>query len=117
MELDYIYIGNMVKNYRVKNKLSQEKLAEITGLGNRHISKIENATTKLSLAALITLANALEVTPDRLLKDEIYKSKEYIRDEFASLLEDCTDDEIYVLYHSAKSIKDSIRKRDKFCDH
>ena len=61
--------------------------------GSFNILTPDQSTTKLSLSAIINIANASEETTDKLLIDLTYKSKEYINDDFAILLKDCTDDE------------------------
>ena len=41
--LNYEKLGIKIREYRLKNKLTQEKLAEIVNLSPRYIAFIENA--------------------------------------------------------------------------
>ncbi|MBQ4114786.1 helix-turn-helix transcriptional regulator [bacterium] len=63
MNSDLIYknIGNRVKYLREANNLTQEKLAELTGLSTDYIGKIEVNINKPGLRALIKIAEALNV--------------------------------------------------------
>lgn len=58
MEINYKDIGVLVKQERINKNITQEKLAELSGVSVTHMSNIENANTKLSLPVLINIANA-----------------------------------------------------------
>lgn len=111
MELQYELIGKRIRLLRKSKKLSQGKLAELTNFSTPHIGHIETATTKLSITALVEIANALEVTPDQLLSDVIYQSKEYLNDDFAKLFEDCTSNELYIILQIAQATKEALRTK------
>ena len=71
MELDYKAIGKRVKIARIKADMTQERLAELAGISPTHMSNIETGTTRVSLSAIVNLANALSVTSDDLLCDSV----------------------------------------------
>ena len=75
MELDYKAIGKRIKIARIKADLTQERLAEMVEISPTHISNIETGTTRVSLSAIVSLANALSVTVDDLLCDSVIKAK------------------------------------------
>lgn len=60
-EIKNIIAGN-IRQYRAKQKISQEKLSEITGISQQHISNIENEQVNPSIEVLLAIANALKVT-------------------------------------------------------
>lgn len=62
MELDYKAIGKRIKIARIKADMTQERLAEAVELSPTHLSNIETGTTRVSLNAIVSLANALSVT-------------------------------------------------------
>lgn len=64
-----IHIGNMFHEYRLKNNLTQNQVAEYTGLEPRHISQIERGLSKGSIDTLLKLCNAYSITPDVVLYD------------------------------------------------
>lgn len=63
------HIGQVCQQYRIKNNLTQNQVAELTGLEPRHISQIERGLSKGSLDTLLKLCNAYSVTPDIILYD------------------------------------------------
>ena len=67
----YPSIGDKIRKYRKTRGLTQEKLAEKTGLSTNFLGALERAEKNLTLTNLINIANALDVTADMLLCDEI----------------------------------------------
>ena len=109
--MEYSLLGNRIRAARLAAGLSQERLAEMVGLTSQHISHTEVASTKISLPSLVKIANALNVSIDKLLSDNIYDSKSHLLDEVQAVFSDCDSDEIYVMLESAEAIKKSIRIR------
>lgn len=83
------HIGKIVQEYRLKNNLTQNQVAELTGLEPRHISQIERGFSKGSIDTLIKLCNAYHITPDiilyDLLDDETKKSVSIYDEKFKKL--------------------------------
>jgi len=78
------HIGRICQEYRLKNNLTQNQVAELTGLEPRHISQIERGLSKGSIDTLIKLCNAYRITPDIILFDvlnEETKNSLYIYEE------------------------------------
>ena len=109
--MDYKLLGQRIREARLAAKLSQEQLAEIVGLTSQHISHTEVATTKISLPALVKIANALHTTVDKLLYDSIHDSKSQLMDNVQQVFADCDPDEVYVMLEAASAVKKSIRVR------
>ena len=99
MNIDYRMLGVRIKNARESKSLTQEQLAEITGLSNNYISNIERNRSIPSLETLVKICNALNVTPDFLLVDSVftYSSREYIKDDIAKLLSKCNNKTIKLI--------------------
>lgn len=74
------------------------------------MSHIETGNTKLSLAVLVDLANALGVSTDALLFGSEKVNKEAISGEISLLLEDCTLQESMFIKDLITDIKISLRK-------
>ena len=91
MELDYKAIGKRIKIQRIQREMTQEKLAELTGLSNPHISNVETGSTQVSLKSLIAIANALEITPDVLLCDNIRYGKHIFKNAVMEAVDDCDE--------------------------
>lgn len=109
-EPDYAAIGRRIREARKRLDMTQEKLAELTGLSVPHISNIENNKTKLSLPAIISIANALETTLDALVYDSLKVTREAYDKDFKDLLDDCSMKEKGFIYNLAKEAKKGLRK-------
>lgn len=57
--------GKNVKKYRIESNLSQEQLAELTGLHRTYISDVERGLRSISLGNIEKIARSLKI--------EIYK--------------------------------------------
>lgn len=73
--MDYIALGNRIREIRVSKKLTQIKVAEMAGIESSNLSHIERAATKVSLPTLINIANALEVSLDELVYGSLIKNE------------------------------------------
>lgn len=104
MDLNYKLLGKRIKEARLKNKLTQEDLAEMVGVSSVYISHIEVASSKPSLETLVKICNSLNTTPDYLLFNSLYVSKEYINDEFANLLDNCSPKDLKLILELAKTV-------------
>lgn len=97
MELDYKAIGKRIKIARIKTDMTQERLAELAGISPTHMSNIETGTTRVSLSAIVNLANALSVTSDDLLCDSVIKAKVQFEQDIAGVLQDCDEYEVRMI--------------------
>lgn len=61
--------GKRIKIERIKKEVSQEKLAELSGLHRTTLGTIENGKTSPTLDSIAKIAKALNVTLSELLKD------------------------------------------------
>ncbi|MBD5436854.1 MAG: helix-turn-helix transcriptional regulator [Treponema sp.] len=61
------YLSSNIKRYRKRLFLTQEKLAERTGLSAQTINDIEGCRTWVSDKSLIKIADSLRTTPAELL--------------------------------------------------
>lgn len=62
-------LGATVRKHRLELDVSQEKLAEMTGLHRTYISDIERGDRNVSAINIVRLARALGVSASRLLSD------------------------------------------------
>ena len=110
MELDYKAIGKRIRAARLAARLTQEALSEQVGISPTHMSNIETGTTRVSLTTLVALANALRVTSDQLLCDNVVKAQTQIVQDIARTLEDCDEYEIRIIRDLSAALKDSLRR-------
>ena len=111
MSIDYEIIGSRIREIRKSKKMTQEKLAELSGVEPSNISHIERAATKLSLPTLVNIANALEVTLDELIYDNLKKSAHVSAKLIDELLFDCSADELKAIAEVIKTTKSVLRMK------
>lgn len=114
VDIDYDAIGLRIKIARIKARMTQEVLAEKANLTSAHISNIETGNTKLSLPAIISIANALSVSVDALLCDNILYSKHVFEQEAQDVLSDCAQYDIRILLDVLKATKEALQKDERF---
>jgi uncharacterized Tic20 family protein len=78
MKMSKTELSKRVKELRSRKGLSQEQLAEISGLSLRTIQRIENGETEPRGETLKRLMNALEVTPEDLMDWSIAEDKGFL---------------------------------------
>ena len=109
MDIDYEAIGQRSRQYRQAKRLSQEMLSEKADVTPAHFSHIERGHTKPSLPTLIRIANALDITIDDLLCDNVDKSRHVRVKDVDRLLEDCTPQEMKALTEILTAAKKALR--------
>ena len=72
-------IGLNIKKFRLANGMTQEELAEYTGVSSRAVSRWENCITNPDITLLPILANIFEITVDELLDVDVYKKGQEIK--------------------------------------
>ena len=63
----YQIVGDKIKKRRLELKITQEALAELSGLHRTYIAGIEKGKRNISIKNLEKIAKALKVTPSDLL--------------------------------------------------
>ena len=69
--MDYVKLGMRVRQQRALNQLTQEQLAERTGVSTSFIGHIERGEKKASMETVVALCNAMSVSPSMLLQDSL----------------------------------------------
>lgn len=108
-KMDYGEIGKRLKTERLRRNMSQQDLSYEIDYSVPHISHVENGTTKLSVDFLVKAANALHVSADRLLRDNLEEVDENYQIEIMELLHDCNRQEMKILSRMIEDMKDNLR--------
>lgn len=105
-------LGRRVRQHRMEKGYSVEKLSEISGVSESHISNIESANVRGSAEAIVRIANALDTSVDVLLSDSLKgKTLQGARmHEYAELLEDCSEAERKIIIEMGKTLKKNLRE-------
>jgi transcriptional regulator with XRE-family HTH domain len=59
--------GAQIKKIRVERGLTQERLAELSGLSRQYIGDVERGTRNIALINITKIAAALNMSPSELL--------------------------------------------------
>lgn len=101
-ELDFSVIGHRIKEIRTNKKLTQEYLAEKTGVNVSHISNIETNKVKVSLTLLVSICNVLDVTLDYILENEYHNPHTVTEKELFNVIKDMEQIKLETLLRIAK---------------
>ena len=101
-ELDFAFIGQRIKEIRTEKHLTQEYLANVTGVNISHISNIETNKVKISLTLLVNICNALNVTLDYLLENEYYTATSITEKELFNTIKGMDSAKLETLLRIAK---------------
>lgn len=85
--MDYRFLGERIREERTKLGLTQEKLAESTGISDSYMGQIERGERSLSLDTLVNLTNRLGVTVNYLLSDSVKVTDEGLLKEWLCLMD------------------------------
>lgn len=112
-DIDYKAIGQRVRDARLKKQMTQEELAEKTGISTSYASAIETGASKVALPTLIQLARALDTTVETLLYDVTPASVQKYDLEAKEILEDCSEGERKFLINLLKAAREELKKLPK----
>ena len=82
-------IGARMEYYRLRNNLSQEELAQKVQISRVHIGNLERGEKLPSMEAFVNLANALNVSADELLADNLLITSSNVHSSGIDVLSDC----------------------------
>ena len=88
--LDKTELGAKIKAARLQRGFTQQALAKVAGLGNVYLGEIERGIKMPSLNSFIKIIDALDVSADYILRDELVSGKGYIYDEMTQKLNSLT---------------------------
>ncbi len=100
--LDFAFIGKRIREVRSNKHLTQEYLADATGVNVSHISNIELNKVKVSLSLLVQICNALDVSMDYLLENEYHKPTSALETELLITIRDLPKEKQETLLKIAK---------------
>ena len=90
--MNYKELGRRIRQQRVLCRLTQEELAEKSGISCSFVGHIERGEKKFSIGTLVSICNAMVVSPDYLLQDsldaEVLNNSVDVGEENRALFED-----------------------------
>ena len=93
IDIDKI-LGQIFKEYRTKNKLTQEEIAEKLEISVKYISRIENGTGGVKVETLVNYMNILGISPNIIFEKLIENDKLKRQIELSKKINELPDDKI-----------------------
>jgi transcriptional regulator with XRE-family HTH domain len=84
--MDSKTLGNRIREARIKKQHTQQKLAEMAGISQMYLGEIERGAKMPSLRSFIKIIEALDLSADYVLRDELSSGEHYIYDEITEKL-------------------------------
>ena len=103
-KIDFMPIGQGIKQAREAKDITRERLAEIVDYGPRHIQGIENEGKTPSVDLLFQRAEMLEVSLDKFVFKDKSAAKSSIRRRIDTLLDEMNDKDLIIVEAVAKGI-------------
>ena len=97
--------GAAIRNARIENKLTQEKLAEMLGVTPVHVKQLESGSRMPSVELLHSIAVTLNFSVDRVFFPVKAENIEMLN-KLERLLHLCTPRDLRVVYATASALTD-----------
>ena len=88
--MDKVELGMKLREARNKAGFTQEQLAEKADIGVMYLGEIERGVKMPSMKIFIKLIEALDISADYILRNELPSGKEYVWDEITEKLASLT---------------------------
>lgn len=100
-------VGQRIRNYRLRLEISQEKLAELSGVHPTYIGQLERGEKNATLESIVKIAKALNISLSKLFEklEETSESSRSIPLECYELLSSKTEEEQQLLFEIIASIE------------
>lgn len=91
--MDKRVLGQRLRDTRKKKGYTQQALADKANIGAVYLGEIERGIKFPSINSFIKIIEALEISADYILRDELTSGKAYVYDEIIERLKDLTPKE------------------------
>ena len=88
--MDKLTLGKKIREARLRKGYTQESLAKKAEIGAMYLGEIERGSKMPSLNIFVKLVEALDISADYILRDELPSGKEFLFDEMTNKLKDLT---------------------------
>jgi len=98
-----ILLGKRIREYRQKYNYTQSGLAELLGIDDKHLSRIELGKNMPNPVLLEKLAELFKIEVKDLFEINHLKSTKEIRENLNSIIETLSDEQILLTYKYVKT--------------
>lgn len=103
--MDLKLLGNRIKELRITQHLSQDKLGELTGLNGKYLGEVERGNANISINNLSKISIALNIPLTNLIDINHEQNKEILIDELHKIINSANIKQLKLIY---KIINDII---------
>lgn len=108
---DYIRsIAENIRKLREEREMTQEELAELAGISQSHLSKIEVGSRTIGMKTYIRLLEALGAVPILVSEVERIEKHAEVLARFICILKECSETELRFFMDTLESMKDNVYK-------
>lgn len=97
-------LGEVFKKYRIKNKLTQEQIAEKLGISVKYISRIENGTGGVKVETLVNYMNILGISPNVIFEKLIVNDDLQLQMKLSEMVADLSDQQVRFIISMISSL-------------
>lgn len=97
-------LGEVFKKYRIKNKLTQEQIAEKLGISVKYISRIENGTGGVKVETLVNYMNILGISPNVIFGKLIVNDDLQLQMKLSEMVADLSDQQVRFIISMISSL-------------
>ena len=88
--VDKAVLGKRIREARIQKGLTQQALADKAGICVMYLGEIERGIKMPSMNSFIKIVEALDISADYVLRDEVSSGRDYVHDEIAGKLKNLT---------------------------
>lgn len=104
MNLDKKLLGKQIRQRRIENKISQEKLSEIIDISPRHMCTIENGKSFPSIDTFLKIAETLNIDLNDFFDIQYTLKKDSLRSEIIQLIKIVNEKDLPLLKEIISSV-------------
>lgn len=107
--MDYRKLGKRIREERLRERMTQEQVAEIIDMSAVYLGQVERGERKLSIDTLVKIANALHISVESLLRDSLKHNSDMIDNELAALLQGRTHEEKTLVLDTVRAVLSHVK--------
>ncbi len=97
-------LGMRIREFREKQKYTQDKLAEMVGIDPKHLSRIENGRNYPSFETLERILDCLKVSYEDIFSNGHFAGKELLIKEINAKLETLPPEKLKFIFKMVKEV-------------
>ena len=114
--MDKAVLGARIREQRKKYNLTLDKFSEMSGIGLVYLGEIERGAKMPSMKVFVKMLNALDISADILLRDELAAGKPYVLNEITERMKDLSPPQLKMVSDVVNAMLDNFSGLEKTAD-